>query len=89
MGSVMEPDQEKLARIMELTGTAEEEARVLYHIGQVRHLLSELPQQGEADYPLMTAIAKSFRTIESAIAFRILRRNYPEGYNPVPGDEGT
>jgi hypothetical protein len=81
----MEPDQERLDRIMERTGATEQEAHALYHLSQARQLVADLmPGPESRSIAHMAAVSQSFRTIENIIALRVLERQYPEGWSPGP-----
>ncbi len=75
----MEPDQERVARIMELTGTTEEEARAFYHLEAARKLLVAI-HRSEPDIVAAAAIDTAIRMLTGMIAERVLERHYPEGW---------
>jgi hypothetical protein len=84
----MEPEQERLDRIMERTGVNEQEAHALYHLGEARQLVAGLmPGPENVDLAHLAAVSNSFRTIENVIAIRVLERRYPEGWSAGSGGE--
>ena len=66
----MEPDRELIASMMEITGTTEEETRILYHLKALNNLLQNFPatrtDEGEADTEIIT-INQSISNLESLI----------------------
>ncbi len=82
----MEPDQERIARIREGSGTTENEARILYHLDEVGRLFYELPGITETD---LTTSGQHVSALVRMIASRVTEREHPEGWFFTKRGEGS
>ncbi len=74
----MEPDEETIARGTRNTGTTEQEARILYHLGRGKELFSDLPGSRD-DLPNTFARDQALDLLYGMIALRVVGRDY-EGW---------
>jgi hypothetical protein len=74
----MEPDQERIAHIMQVTGTTEDEARILAHLDAARDGFFDL--SGYKNPGESAAIWYHFDALTRIIASRVAERDHPEGW---------
>lgn len=75
----MEPDQERIARIMQATGTTEDEARILAHLGAASDGFFALP--GHQTLGVTMVLSHHFDALNRIIASRVAERHHPEGWS--------
>jgi hypothetical protein len=75
----MEPDEDRIARIVRTTGATEAEARAMHHIQAAGRALRELPIRGRAETQFMLWEVHIDALFNSVLA-RIAKRDHPEGW---------
>jgi len=74
----MEPDQERIAHVMQVTGATEGEARILAHLDAARDGFFDL--SGYKNPGESAAIWYHFDALTRIIASRVAERDHPEGW---------
>ena len=86
----MEPNQESQERITHIassTGATEQEARVLYHLGEASEAWNKLPSR-KPRWPEAMRFSVHYRALVDMVLARIARRDHPEGWKPPRDAEG-
>jgi hypothetical protein len=85
----MEPDQERIARLVRQTGATEEEALVIFHLQSMARAWNELPPDlasrateggGGARTRAALLFTNHYQPLMDMMLARITRREHPEGW---------